>query len=408
MTSEMTCIDKGAYRISCKGEASAEITMYGEIVEQRPVDWWTNEPIEGDFIIQSEFFEDLAKVKAKKLTLRMNSLGGDAGVSILIHNRLRELQANGTEITCIVDGVAMSGGSLIMCACDNVKVNPSSLIMIHKCWSVIYGQYNGDDLRSLAESFDAWDKAQVQIYKRKCGLSETVIDHMMGDTTYMTGKEAIEKGFADELIEDKAIGLAASADRSMIYVNGKAMRMPVGMKAPESIPTKETVSTAEADDINKSVYSDTDELTEGGAKPMATNLTELRTENAELAQSIEAEVRAAVSAEQQISVETSVANERSRLAEIDEIASLYDAETVHEAKYGENPCTAQELAFRAAQKAVKNGTNFMANALEDTEESGANEVESAQAPEAEGEKTESQKMAEAENIFKNLLNKEDK
>ena len=216
-------IQRRFYTMVSNDGQSAEITMYGEIVETQPVDWWTGEPIEGSYIIQKEFLQDLEAVsKAKSLTIRMNSLGGDAGVSILIHNRLRDMAAKGTALTCIVDGVAMSGGSLIMCACDTVQVNPSSLIMIHKCWSFLFGGYNADELRQMAVANDAWDKAQVAIYKRKCGLSDTVISHMMGDTTYMTGQEAVEKGFADSLIEDaEPTNIAASADGPTVILNGR-------------------------------------------------------------------------------------------------------------------------------------------------------------------------------------------
>lgn len=136
-------IDEGVYSMSMDGERNAEITMYGEIVESQPIDGWTGKPIPGDYIIQSQFLEDLETVgNAKSLTIHMNSLGGNSGVAILIHNRLRELAAKGTSLICIVDGVAMSGGSIIMSACDTVKVNPSSLIMIHKCWSLLFGGYN--------------------------------------------------------------------------------------------------------------------------------------------------------------------------------------------------------------------------------------------------------------------------
>ena len=186
-------IDKGTYAMSMEDGRNAEITMYGKIVAQQPTDWWGN-PIPGDYIVQSEFISDLDSIgKAKSVTIRMNSLGGDAGVSILIHNRLRELAARGTALTCIVDGVAMSGGSLIMAACDTVKVNPSSLIMIHKCWSTLWGGYNAVELREEADACEAWDKAQASIYKRKCGLSEEEITRMMAATTYMTGQEALTK-----------------------------------------------------------------------------------------------------------------------------------------------------------------------------------------------------------------------
>ena len=115
-------INRGPYVMEMADGENAEITMYGEIVERHPKHWWTGEPLEGDFIVQDEFLRDLENLSgAKTLTIRMHSIGGDAGVSILIHNRLRDLSAKGTALTCIVDGVAMSGGSLIMCACDNVR-----------------------------------------------------------------------------------------------------------------------------------------------------------------------------------------------------------------------------------------------------------------------------------------------
>ena len=94
-------IDRGPYAMEMADGENAELTMYGEIVESQPVNWWTGEPIEGSYIVQSEFLEDLKSLTgAKALTIRMNSVGGDAGVSILIHNRLRELASQGMALTC--------------------------------------------------------------------------------------------------------------------------------------------------------------------------------------------------------------------------------------------------------------------------------------------------------------------
>ena len=75
--------------------SSAEITMYGDIYEQQPTNWW-GEPIEGQYILLSEFLEDLKQISScKNITIRMNSYGGDAGASNMIHNRLRELSRSG-------------------------------------------------------------------------------------------------------------------------------------------------------------------------------------------------------------------------------------------------------------------------------------------------------------------------
>lgn len=68
-------------------------------------------------------------------------------------------------------------------------------------------------------------------------ISETVLLHMMADTTYMTGKEAVEKGFADELLDDaEPVAISASADRQTIYANGHALRLMPGVKLPDNIP----------------------------------------------------------------------------------------------------------------------------------------------------------------------------
>lgn len=234
-------INRSAYALAAVDGDSATLTMYGDIYEKRPVDWWTGEEVKGDFILLDDFLADLRAIEGRhKLTIRMNSYGGDANVANVIHNRLRELSRGGMELVCVVDGVAMSGGSLIMCACDRVEVNPSSLIMIHNCWGYLWGGYNAAQLMELASQFVAWDKMQATIYARKTGLPEEEILGMMSETTYMTGAEAIEKGFADALIEDaQPLGIAASADRRCLYVRGKTLHLAPGMEAPAALKTAE-------------------------------------------------------------------------------------------------------------------------------------------------------------------------
>ena len=385
-------INRGPYVMEMADGENAELTMYGEIVKSQPVDWWTGEPIQGSYIIQSEFLEDLKSLAgAKTLTIRMHSVGGDAGVSILIHNRLRELATQGMELTCIVDGVAMSGGSLIMCACDTVAVNPASLVMIHKCWSSLWGGYNADELKELAAKNEAWDKAQVSIYKRKCGLSDMVISNMMAKTTYMTGTEAVEKGFANKVLEDAApLDIAASADGRSLFVRGRQFHLTPGMFAPDTIPT---VTPEAAAPVEANTNQPAQTGGQNGGNTMAKTLEELRAENPALAEAFMAEARAAVSASGAVTPAPAPAPavtpapapqsnggddpaqaERKRIQEIDALAGLFDAETINAAKYGDHPCTAQEMVYQAAQKASQLGGTFLAALEADTAASGVQDV----------------------------------
>ena len=400
-------INKKVYAMATTDSSgsSAEITMYGDIYEQQPTNWW-GEPIEGQYILLSEFLQDLKQISGcRNITIRMNSYGGDAGASNMIHNRLRELSRSGAKLTCIVDGVAMSGGSLIMCACDTVKVNPSSIIMIHKCWQYLFGGYNADELREQATQQDAWDKMQAEVYKRKTGLSDTVIMHMMADTTYMTGREAIEKGFADELIEDaEPVGIAASADGRSLFVRGRQFHLAPGMFAPDSIPPVDPEAAA-PDKTNK---NKPDASGEEGGNSMT--LEELRAKYPDEIAQAEAAARAAV--DHSDAVNAAVKAERARMQGIDEIASLLDDAAVQEAKYGDKPRTAEELLMDAAKAAAKQGKKFLTDLKDDASASGTDDV-GATPPPAEEEDTDAKdetpeaKMAAAKAAVSALFGKKE-
>lgn len=393
------CVRNPVYALASSDGVDAELQLYGDIYEQRPVDWY-GDPVDGEFILLNDFLADLEKIAGcKTLTIHLSSYGGDAGVSNLIHNKLRELSRGGMQLTCIVDAVAMSGGSIIMCACDTVKVNPSSLIMIHKCWCFLFGGYNADELRSQAKEQDAWDKMQVECYKRKTGLSETVLLHMMSDTTHMTGREAVEKGFADALLEDAApASIAASADGRFLYVNGRKMHL--GQFAPDTIPTV-TPEASAPDEANTQQPGDPGE----GGNHMT--IEELRAQYPDEIAQVEAAARAA--ADNTEAANAAAQAERERIQGIDDIASLLDAETVRAAKYGEQRPNAKDLLYEAAQKAAKQGKKFLSDMEADAKDSKTGEVNPAPAGEegAPEPDTPKGKMEQARAQIKALFGKEE-
>ena len=124
---------------------------------------------------------------------------------------------------------------------------------------------------------------------------------------------------------------------------------------------------------------------------MAKTLEELRAENPALAEAFMAEARAAVSASGAVTPapapavvpvpapqsnggDDPVQSERKRIQEIDALAGLFDAETVNAAKYGDHPCTAQEMVYQAAQRASQQGGTFLAALEADTAASGVQSV----------------------------------
>ena len=380
--SKRTVLTRQAYTLAVVDGKHAELTMYGDIVETRPIDWWTDEPVPGNFITQDEFLADLETIKdADDLTIHLNSCGGDAYVSFAIHNRLRELADGGMDITCVVDGAAMSGGSIIMCAADTVKVSPSSLILIHDCWTCAWDRFNSTKLRKMADDLDVINESQAEVYVRKTGMDIKELRAMMAKETLMTGRKAKELGFADELLENIDPDIEVSADHKSLYVHGRRMRVAALAELPEGIRVhKEVEPVTETDGVDKKPAEPSAAANkQGGVKKMT--LDELRAQDPEAAEELEKETQAKIQEAVTSAKEEGARAERERLEGIDAIAILYGVETVRAPKYGENPCTAQEMAFRAAQEAVKSGKSFLSQMKSDHKEDDSDDVTSAPASE---------------------------
>lgn len=350
---------------------SGEIKLYGRVTDRRPYDWEKGEDDKGDYIVQSEFLEDLKNLKdCEELNINLNSVGGLVSAGIVIHNKLREMASKGVKITCTVDGVAMSAGSLIMCAADTIRAYPSSLIMVHKASMIFFDNLNADELRKAADELDAFDKAIIAAYKRKTCKNESELEAMMSAETYMTGEEAKEKGFVDELLEgENKAKISASADRHSLIVDGHVLPLG-GLKCPDNIPVLADFSAIINDIPSPSGkpegLDNTQSTTNEGGNPMAETQKPAAAPAEPAPKASEEEINAAVLAE------------RERLQKIDKIAAQFGADLVAEAKYTK-PCTAEELAYKAALASAEKGVSFLAALGDDAENSNANKVTAAAA-----------------------------
>lgn len=357
------------WNIASVSADEGEIVLYGDVLSQQPIDWWTGEPEPGMYITPEGFMEDLAVVKDKsKITVRLNSCGGDLYTGIAIHNAIKSLSA---EINVVVEGIAASAASVIMCAGDTVSVYPGSLVMIHEPRCTVVDYCGVDDLKAIIKMLNAGIDSCAEVYAAKTGDTTEHLKSMMHKETWMTGKEAIDKGFADQLLNGE------DPDMKMC---GKDVLMVAGIKhdikglhIPESLGIKQISPAAKAEDIKPTGAT---EEQKKGETQMFNNTEELRTAEPQLVSQIEAEAA-------DRAVAQAVADERARLRAIDEIAPVVGDELVQEAKYGENPCTAEQLALRAVQAQAALGTTHLQNVAADSAASGVQDVKASSAKEDE-------------------------
>lgn len=186
------------YKLEAKpGKSRTKVYLYGDIVDEVPINWWTGEPEPGDFITP-DGVRSLVDGIDGDIELHLNSYGGSVFASVAIANQLR---SSGKHIDLYVDGIAASGGSIIAMAGDSVKMYPGSMMMIHKAWGVVAG--NSDDMRKQAETLDKVDLSVIANYAGRYKGTAEELFNMVTDETWITAEEAVEMGFADEIIHGK-------------------------------------------------------------------------------------------------------------------------------------------------------------------------------------------------------------
>lgn len=134
----------------------------------------------------------------KDVVVNINSPGGDVFEAATIYNLLAQHKG---EVTVNILGLAASGASVIAMAGDKVKISKIGFLMIHNAWAVVMG--NKNDLRLAADTLEQFDKAIIVAYSSKTGIDEKKISKMMDSETWLGADDAIEHGFADEMIEAK-------------------------------------------------------------------------------------------------------------------------------------------------------------------------------------------------------------
>lgn len=153
----------------------------------------------------------LNEANGSDVELEINSPGGYVDAGSEIYTALKEYQG---QVTAKITGQACSAASWIALAADRVEMSPTAQIMIHRASTMSIG--NSDDLASDLNALNSLDKSFVDLYSQRTGLDAQEVYRLMCNTTWMNAKEAVDKGFADEIMfqNDKKPALV-NADGSL-------------------------------------------------------------------------------------------------------------------------------------------------------------------------------------------------
>ncbi|MFS2007962.1 head maturation protease, ClpP-related [Duganella sp. CT11-25] len=140
-----------------------------------------------------QFNKALAGMAGKKVTLRVNSPGGD----VFDGRAMAAAIAQHGDVHAIIEGLAASAATYVTVACASVAIAPGSFYMIHNAWTMAYG--NKDDLVKTAALLTKIDDSIIDDYEKKTGKTRDEIAAWMNAETWFSADEAVANGFADKV-----------------------------------------------------------------------------------------------------------------------------------------------------------------------------------------------------------------
>ncbi len=184
---------------AAEGSKDAEVFVYGDIGG-----WW-------DGIQADEFAKEIAALDAETITVRLNSPGGVVFDGVAIYNALAQHKA---KIVATVDGIAASIASVILMAADEIKIVEGAHVMIHKPWSLAMG--DAEAMRKEADILDKLEAGIIDIYEARTGADRKQLADWVAAETWFSAKEAVDAGFADEVMPAKKKEKKAHARSAML------------------------------------------------------------------------------------------------------------------------------------------------------------------------------------------------
>ena len=186
------------FRIRCKQrERAAEL----EIMDNIGDDGY------GGGVSATEVRSFLRDNSAFPVLVRVNSRGGLAADGLAIYNAIKE---HPQEVTARVEGIAFSAASFLILAADRVQIHENAILGVHRSLGVAIG--NEDVMQQTLETLRTVDASQAGMYRARTGASADQVREWMvgsGDGTMFGGQQAVQLGFADDMIPNTSSNVAA-------------------------------------------------------------------------------------------------------------------------------------------------------------------------------------------------------
>lgn len=329
-------------KMAAEETETAEILLYGEIVEDGPKWWkWSEEDKSAaDF---KKAIDDVRNKGAKNLLLRINSPGGVCTESVAMRSILGNAGFDNIDIR--IEGLCASAATdLATLPGAHVAIAEGSEYMIHNPWCIAFG--NANEMEHTIERLRGIEKMSRSFYVKRTGQTEEQIKEWMDAETWFTAEEAVEYGFADEVLEAEVTG------GTQIAACASGREMALMRDLYKSVPSQITIQDQKEEQKDQEVSNGTPVA--GGPAENKSNKEEHPMELENLTMDQLREGNPALYAQIQ---QSAVDAERERLNDIEALTVPGYEEMAEQAKA--NGTSAMEFQKQIVAAMKQKGKNFL-------------------------------------------------
>lgn len=187
-----------AIRFLNENSEEAVIEIYGQI----GYEGWDREDDENTARLMSGELDRIKALNAKRITVKINSLGGDVNHALAIHDLLAEHPA---LVTTQINGLCASAATVVAMAGKERRMSKNALFLIHQC-SAYVGRANQEQLAQELETQKTVNGRMLDIYTAACNGKEAEISELLkannGLGKWLTATEARDFGFVTDIYNE--------------------------------------------------------------------------------------------------------------------------------------------------------------------------------------------------------------
>ncbi len=152
-----------------------------------------------------------------RLSIMINSPGGDANGGFQLANRLDKLREDGRigSIETHAEAIVASAATLVFLKGDERLMRNGSRLMIHNPWGMTIGDENAH--AAAIESLQQTKQQALDLYDSVSTLHRDEISEAMDAETYYTSEDAVAAGFATQAISPTAVAACMSDEFRQRY-----------------------------------------------------------------------------------------------------------------------------------------------------------------------------------------------